>query len=90
MSNTNAGGFISEHDQRIGLAIARALCGGEVDTGTRVDEQWILKFECAAFVELLKNPRLLTRIRHALATGKPLRKQACDKSKPFTPQIIAT
>jgi 3-hydroxyacyl-CoA dehydrogenase len=38
MSNTNAGGFISEHDQRIGLAIARALCGGEVDTGTRVDE----------------------------------------------------
>ncbi len=71
-------------------AVARALRGGEVGTCTRVDEQWILNLECAAFVELLKNPLLLTRIRHALASGKPLRNQACDKSKPFTPQIIAT
>ena len=68
-----AGGFISEHDQRIGLAIAHALCGVEVDTGTRVDEQWISNLERAAFVELLKNPLTLPHIQHTLATGKPLR-----------------
>src|SRR6185369_16584240 len=36
--NMAEGGFISEHDYRVGKAAATALCGGEVDTNARVPE----------------------------------------------------
>ncbi|MFO1358653.1 3-hydroxyacyl-CoA dehydrogenase/enoyl-CoA hydratase family protein [Plasticicumulans sp.] len=71
--NLRAGGQISEHDYRIGRALAEALCGGAVDPGTCVDETWLLGLERRLFVELLQTPETQARIAHMLETGKPLR-----------------
>lgn len=71
--NMAEGGFISAHDYKVAKAAATALCGGEVDSGARVSEDWILDVERAQFVELLKSTPTQQRIAHMLETGKPLR-----------------
>ena len=71
--NMAEGGLISAHDYRVAKAAATALCGGEVDSGAQVSEQWILDVERAQFVDLLKTHRTQQRIVHMLETGKPLR-----------------
>ncbi|HNE43057.1 MAG TPA: 3-hydroxyacyl-CoA dehydrogenase/enoyl-CoA hydratase family protein [Rhodocyclaceae bacterium] len=71
--NMKAGGMISAHDYRVARCAAVALCGGEVDAGSRVDEEWLLTTERRLFVELLKTPETQARIRHMVDTGKPLR-----------------
>ena len=43
-----------------------ALCGGEIETGTRVDEEWLLTVERKEFVALLRTPETQARIRHTL------------------------
>ena len=70
--NMRDGGFVSAHDFTIGLAIAEAMCGGYVEAGSVVDEQWILDIERRHFVALLKNPLTQQRIVSMLQTGKPL------------------
>ena len=45
--NMRDGGFISPHDFVVGLAIARVLCGGDIDAGSLVDEHWLLELEAA-------------------------------------------
>ena len=71
--NMRDGGFISAYDFEVGLAIARVLCGGDVEPGSFVDERWLLDLERREFMALLKNPRTQERIAHTLKTGKPLR-----------------
>jgi len=71
--NMLEGGFISEYDFRVGTAVARALCGGDVESGMSVSTEWILEVERHEFVELLKQEKTQQRIEHMLATGKPLR-----------------
>ena len=71
--NMKEGGMISAHDYRVAKGVAAALCGGEVDTGTQVDEDWLLAVERHEFVELLKTEKTQQRIAHMLETGKPLR-----------------
>ena len=71
--NLRDGGFISAHDFVVGLAIARVLCGGEVDSGSLVDERWLLELERREFMTLLRSQKTLERIAHTLQTGKPLR-----------------
>jgi 3-hydroxyacyl-CoA dehydrogenase len=71
--NMKEGGMISEHDYRVSRAAAVALCGGEIETGSRVGEQWLLDVERAQFVDLLKTNKTQQRIAHMLETGKPLR-----------------
>ncbi len=71
--NMKEGGFISEHDFEIASRIAEALCGGEVEPGSMVDEKWLLDLERRHFVALAKTPKTQERIAHMLATGKPLR-----------------
>ena len=71
--NMRDGGFISAYDFDIGLAIARVICGGEVDAGSEVDEKWLLDLERREFMALLHNAKTQARIAHTLATGKPLR-----------------
>ncbi len=71
--NMKEGGMISTHDYRVSRAAAIALCGGDVETGSRVDEEWLLTVERALFVDLLKTPETQARIKHMLETGKPLR-----------------
>jgi 3-hydroxyacyl-CoA dehydrogenase len=73
MTNMLEGGFISEHDYLIGSKIAHVLCGGDVEPGSLVDEQWFLDLEREAFIELLATEKTQARIEYTLKTGKPLR-----------------
>jgi 3-hydroxyacyl-CoA dehydrogenase len=73
MTNLLAGRQISEHDYLIGSKLAYVMCGGDVEPGSRVDEQWFLDLEREAFIELLATERTQARIEHMLKTGKPLR-----------------
>jgi 3-hydroxyacyl-CoA dehydrogenase len=65
--------MISAHDYKVARAAAVALCGGEIEGGSLVDEEWLLTVERRGFVELLKTPETQARIKHMLETGKPLR-----------------
>ena len=71
--NMRDGGFISAHDYKIGKAIAAVMCGGDVEAGTLVDEQWLLDLERRHFTELLAHPKTQERIMGMLQTGKPVR-----------------
>lgn len=71
--NLKEGKMISEHDYRVSRAAAVALCGGEVDAGSLVDETWLLAVERQQFVALLRTPETQARIAHLLESGKPLR-----------------
>jgi 3-hydroxyacyl-CoA dehydrogenase len=73
LANMRDGGMISEHDYRVGKAIATGLCGGEVETGTLVNEDWLLTVERKMFIELGKTEKTQARIKNMLETGKPLR-----------------
>ncbi|MBL8421925.1 MAG: 3-hydroxyacyl-CoA dehydrogenase/enoyl-CoA hydratase family protein [Candidatus Accumulibacter phosphatis] len=73
LANMKEGGMISAHDYAVAKAAATALCGGDIETGSLVDEQWLLSVERKLFVELLKSPKTQQRIQHMLETGKPLR-----------------
>jgi 3-hydroxyacyl-CoA dehydrogenase len=71
--NMREGGFISEHDFEIGSRIAEVLCGGPVEPGSLVDEDWLIQLERRHFVALARMPKTQERIEHMLKTGKPLR-----------------
>lgn len=73
MINMFEGGFISEHDYNIGCRVAETMCGGDVDAGSLVDEQWLLDLERKNFMELLATDKTQARIEHMLKHGKPLR-----------------
>lgn len=71
--NMREGGFISAYDYEIGCRIARVICGGEIESGSLVDEKWLLDLERAEFIALLNESKTQERITHMLQTGKPLR-----------------
>src|SRR5690606_15814680 len=71
--NMREGRFISAHDDEIATRIATVLSGGEVDRGSVVDEDWLLRLEREHFVALAQMPKTQERIAHMLKTGKPLR-----------------
>lgn len=66
------GGFISDHDYDIGCRIAETMCGGDVEVGSVVDEQWLFDLERRNFMELLATEKTQARIEHMLKNGKPL------------------
>ncbi|BAN22061.1 3-hydroxyacyl-CoA dehydrogenase/enoyl-CoA hydratase family protein [Caballeronia insecticola] len=71
--NMRDGRFISDHDFLIASRIAEAVCGGDVEAGSLVDEEWLLALERRAFVELLGTQKTQERIMGMLQTGKPVR-----------------
>ncbi len=71
--NLREGGFMSAHDYVVSEASALVLCGGDVEPGTLVDEDWLLGIERRQFVELLKNEKTQQRMTYMLENGKPLR-----------------
>jgi 3-hydroxyacyl-CoA dehydrogenase len=73
MENLLAGGHISEHDYLIGHKVAIVMCGGEIEGGSLVDEQWYLDLERKHFMELIATEKTQARIEYTLKTGKPLR-----------------
>lgn len=73
LANMLEGRFISEHDAEIATRIATVMCGGNVDRGAQVDEDWLIRLEREHFVALAQMPKTQARIKHMLETGKPLR-----------------
>ena len=73
LENMLAGNQISEHDYLIGCKVATVICGGDIEAGSLVDEQWYLDLERRHFMELLATEKTQARIEHMLKTGKPLR-----------------
>jgi len=71
--NMRDGGFISEHDAYIAEKIIHVIAGGAVDAGTLVSEEWLLKLERQAFVNLIAHPKTMERIMGLLQNGKPVR-----------------
>jgi len=71
--NMLEGRFISAHDLDIASRIADTLCGGQVERGSLVDEQWLLDLERKHFVALAQMPKTQERIAYTMANGKPLR-----------------
>ncbi len=71
--NMRDGGFISDHDQYIATLIAEVVCGGDVDAGTLVSEEYLMQLERKAFCGLIAHPKSQERILGMLSTGKPLR-----------------
>ncbi len=71
--NMRDGGFISAHDFHIASLIANVVCGGDVDAGTLVTEEYLMTLERQAFCALLTHPKTQERIMGMMATGKPVR-----------------
>ena len=71
--NMRDGGFISAHDFRIASLIANVVCGGDVDNGTMVTEEYLMTLERKAFCSLLEHPKTQERIMGMMSTGKPVR-----------------
>ena len=71
--NMRDGGFISAYDYFIGCQIAWVVCGGDVDAGSLVDEEYLMTLERQAFGTLLGNPKTQERIMGMMQNGKPVR-----------------
>jgi len=71
--NMRDGGFISAHDFKLGGMIAETVCGGDIEPGSQVSEQWLLDLERKGFMELLNSPKTQERIMGMMQTGKPVR-----------------
>ena len=71
--NMRDGGFISAHDFHIASLIANVVCGGDVDPGSLVSEEYLMTLERQAFCSLLTNPKTQERIMGMMSTGKPVR-----------------
>jgi len=73
LANMRDGGFISAHDFHISSLIADVLCGGDVDAGSLVSEDYLMTLERKHFCALLEHPKTQERIMGMLQTGKPVR-----------------
>ncbi|MEW5881899.1 MAG: 3-hydroxyacyl-CoA dehydrogenase/enoyl-CoA hydratase family protein [Pseudomonadota bacterium] len=71
--NMRDGGFISAHDFFIASCIAEVMCGGDVEPGSLVDEQWLLDLERKFFLQLVAHPKSQERMMGMMQTGKPVR-----------------
>ncbi len=71
--NMRDGGFISAHDFHIASLIANVVCGGDVDAGSLVTEEYLMTLERKAFCALLEHPKTQERIMGMMSTGKPVR-----------------
>ncbi|MCO5123538.1 MAG: 3-hydroxyacyl-CoA dehydrogenase/enoyl-CoA hydratase family protein [Rhizobacter sp.] len=73
LANMRDGGFVSAHDFHIAALIADVVCGGDVDAGSLVTEEYLMALERKHFCALLEHPKSQERIMGMLSTGKPVR-----------------
>jgi 3-hydroxyacyl-CoA dehydrogenase len=57
LTNMRDGGFISAHDFHIATLIAEVVCGGDVDAGSLVSEEYLMTMERERFCALLDHPK---------------------------------
>lgn len=68
-----SGNYISTHDQLISEKMGSVMCGGDLSEVQLVSEQYLLKLEREAFVELCATQKTLERLEHFIKSGKILR-----------------
>ena len=73
LANMRDGGYISAHDFHISSLIADVVCGGDVDAGSMVNEDYLMALERKHFCSLLEHPKTQERIMGMLQSGKPVR-----------------
>lgn len=71
--NMKMGNFITEYEMEMGALIAQIMCGGDINAGTPISEEYLLQLEREGFLKLCGNKKTAERIQHMLKTGKPLR-----------------
>ena len=67
------GGFASAHDFHLASLIADVVCGGDVNAGSLVTEEYLMALERKHFCALLDHPKTQERIMGMLQSGKPVR-----------------
>lgn len=73
LANLRDGGLASVHDDHLATRIAEVVCGGDVDAGSLVTEEYLMTLERQRFCALLEHPKTQERIMGMLQTGKPVR-----------------
>ena len=63
---------IKEHGMTVGKKLGFMLSGGNTDISKTLTEQYLLDLEREVFLDLIQMKQTQDRIRHTLATGKPL------------------
>ncbi len=71
--NMKMGNFITEYEAEMGGVIAQVICGGDVNAGTPISENYLLQLEREAFLKLCGNKKTAERVQHMLKKGKALR-----------------
>jgi 3-hydroxyacyl-CoA dehydrogenase len=71
--NMQSAKFVSKYDVFLAKRIAFVISGGDVRSGSAIDETVILNLEREAFVDFWKQEKTVARVEHMLTTGKPLR-----------------
>ncbi len=56
----------------VGKELANVLSGGETSVDKELSEDDLYKLELDAFMKLIENKKTQERIKHTLATGRPL------------------
>ena len=66
-------GYITDYDRVVAEKLAWVMSGGDLSEPQEVPEEYILKLEREAFMELVEDERTQARMEHMLKKGKPLR-----------------
>ena len=66
-------GMFMPHDVTVGTEMARIVTGGDVDPGTKCDEQGFYDAERASFLRLVSTEATRERINSMLDAGAPVR-----------------
>ena len=64
--------IILDHGMHVGKELARVLSGGDTTLENTLSEDDLYKLELDAFMRLIETEKTQQRIKHTLATGKPL------------------
>ena len=63
---------ILDHGMVVAKELAYVLSGGDTSIDKQLSEDDLFKLELDAFMKLIETPKTQERIKHTLATGKPL------------------
>ena len=63
---------ILDHGMEVGKELANVLSGGDTTIEKTLSEDDLYKLELDSFMKLIQTKKTQERIKHTLATGKPL------------------
>ena len=72
INNLRSGGYLPSHMEHVAKKICYCMSGGEAYQGQLVSEDYLLKLEREAFVDLWKTENTMKMAEHIMKTGKPL------------------